>query len=330
MSDAKPVFSAKGRKRLAIFLVLIITSLLATGFVWATKKVNITVDDKELTIITYYSNTKDVLAQAGLTIGPSDEVRMSTEKLVNGTHIQVYRAIPLWITYQGKTTQIISGQPTVGEVIDAMGISADNIKLTPEASTPVVPNMNIQAVVLTEKIINEQVEDPIPIVHQSDANLEKGVEQMASEGKTGTKQITVKHYFADGQEVKSEVIGETVLVPAQPQVIHVGSRETVQTSRGNMRFRRIAYMEASAYHPNDGSGSGITATGVRARYGIVAVDPDVIPLGTRLYIPGYGLALAADTGGAIVGDKIDLCMEDYDEAYAFGRRTMKVYILSDS
>jgi 3D (Asp-Asp-Asp) domain-containing protein len=59
----------------------------------------------------------------------------------------------------------------------------------------------------------------------------------------------------------------------------------------------------------------------------VAVDPNVIALGTRLFIPGYGLALAADTGGAIVGNRIDLCMEDYDDAWYFGRRMVKVYIL---
>ena len=86
-------------------------------------------------------------------------------------------------------------------------------------------------------------------------------------------------------------------------------------------------MEASAYLPSDGGGSGITASGMRARHGVVAVDPDVIPLGTRLFIPGYGLAIAADTGGAIVGDMIDLCMEDYGTAIDFGRRDVRVYVL---
>jgi len=88
-------------------------------------------------------------------------------------------------------------------------------------------------------------------------------------------------------------------------------------------------MEATAYLPTDGSGDGITATGIPARKGIVAVDPAVIPLGTRVYVPGYGLGLAADTGGMIVGEKIDLCMEDYGEAWAFGRRMVKVYVLAD-
>uniref|UniRef100_UPI003864B31E 3D domain-containing protein n=1 Tax=Anaerovibrio slackiae TaxID=2652309 RepID=UPI003864B31E len=55
---------------------------------------------------------------------------------------------------------------------------------------------------------------------------------------------------------------------------------------------------------------------------------DVIPLGTKVYIPGYGTAVAADTGGAIRGNKIDLCMESYGEAINFGRRPVEVYILN--
>ena len=94
-----------------------------------------------------------------------------------------------------------------------------------------------------------------------------------------------------------------------------------------MRYKSMMVMEASAYLPTDGGGAGITATGVRAGHGIAAVDPDVIPLGTRLYIPGYGVAVAADTGGMIEGDMIDLCMEDYGSAIEFGRRDVKVYVL---
>ena len=101
----------------------------------------------------------------------------------------------------------------------------------------------------------------------------------------------------------------------------------VETSRGAMRYTNVMVMEASAYLPTDGGGSCITATGLPATHGVVAVDPDVIPLGTRVYIPGYGVAIAADTGGMIEGDMIDLCMEDYDDCIQFGRRDVDVYIL---
>ncbi len=84
-------------------------------------------------------------------------------------------------------------------------------------------------------------------------------------------------------------------------------------------------MIATAYTPGHGCGT-ITATGMRARYGVVAVDPRVIPLGTHLYIEGYGEAIAADTGSAIKGVRIDLCFDSLAQARAFGRRKVVVHI----
>lgn len=101
----------------------------------------------------------------------------------------------------------------------------------------------------------------------------------------------------------------------------------VETPRGYEPYSQMMGMEATAYLPTDGSAEGITAMGIPATYGIVAVDPDVIPLGSRVYIPGYGEALAADTGGAIYGYRIDLCMEDYYQAMEFGRRNVTVFVL---
>jgi 3D (Asp-Asp-Asp) domain-containing protein len=94
-------------------------------------------------------------------------------------------------------------------------------------------------------------------------------------------------------------------------------------------------MVATAYDPGPVStgkrpgdqGYGVTASGRRAGYGVVAVDPRVIPLGTRLFIPGYGYAVAGDTGSAIKGNRIDLGFATYAEAVRFGRQTVTVYIL---
>ena len=103
--------------------------------------------------------------------------------------------------------------------------------------------------------------------------------------------------------------------------------EVVETPQGYVPYTQVLGMEATAYLPTDGGGGGLTAMGIPATYGVVAVDPDIIPLGTRVYIPGYGEALAADTGGAIYGYRIDLCMEDYWQAMDFGRRTVTVFVL---
>ena len=101
----------------------------------------------------------------------------------------------------------------------------------------------------------------------------------------------------------------------------------VETAQGYLPYSQVMSMEATAYLPTDGNGAGLTAMGIPATYGVVAVDPDVIPLGSRVYIPGYGEALAADTGGAIYGYRIDLCMEDYWQAMDFGRREITVFVL---
>ncbi|MBQ7936067.1 MAG: 3D domain-containing protein, partial [Clostridia bacterium] len=92
-------------------------------------------------------------------------------------------------------------------------------------------------------------------------------------------------------------------------------------------YKKVVSMTATAY-----SAGGTTATGRPAQWGVVAVDPKVIPLGTTVYVETsdgkyiYGTAVAADTGGAIKGNKIDICVNTRSEAYSFGRRTVNVYI----
>ncbi|HTB22265.1 MAG TPA: 3D domain-containing protein [bacterium] len=95
--------------------------------------------------------------------------------------------------------------------------------------------------------------------------------------------------------------------------------------------RRRLELETTAYDPGPGDNSrawvGVTRTGSRARFGIVAVDPSVIPLGTRVYIEGYGPGLAADIGGAIKGRRMDLCFNTSSEARDWGRRRSRVWIV---
>jgi len=93
------------------------------------------------------------------------------------------------------------------------------------------------------------------------------------------------------------------------------------------RTGRFLTMVATGYSPQEPGLNDHTATGMKAQHGVVAVDPSVIPLGTRLYVEGYGNAIAADTGSAIKGNKIDLCFDTLSECNKYGRRTVKVEIL---
>lgn len=88
-------------------------------------------------------------------------------------------------------------------------------------------------------------------------------------------------------------------------------------------------MQASAYTKSreEGTYNGITRSGTQVSRGTVAVDPRVIPLGTKLYIEGYGHATALDTGGGIKYNRIDLYMETKEEAFEFGRREVRVWII---
>lgn len=154
------------------------------------------------------------------------------------------------------------------------------------------------------------------------------VEQVPSEVAQVEEKAEIENTVQE--EVKTEEVAE-VAENAEEIATVENVEEPVQeiNNENEIYYRNVMSMEASAYLPGDGNGAGITATGIPAGYGIAAVDPGIIPLGTRLYIPGYGEAIAADTGGAIRGYMIDLCMESYAEAMRFGRRNVTVYVLDE-
>ena len=87
------------------------------------------------------------------------------------------------------------------------------------------------------------------------------------------------------------------------------------------------WVHATAYSAHDPGNSHRTATGTRVRRGVIAVDPSVIPMGTRVYIPGYGEAVAEDKGSAIRGAKIDIAFDTHEEAIRFGRQDIEIIIL---
>lgn len=179
----------------------------------------------------------------------------------------------------------------------------------------------------TKKIETHQEEVPVVVQYERVDTLPKGMEEVLQEGTPGIDEVQEEVQYKHGEIVDTKELQRKTITPMKPKVVRLGTQDT-GVSGSYTRVKEVIAMEATAYLPTDGSGDGITATGVRAHHGVIAVDPNVIPLGTRVYIPGYGEAIAADTGGDIVGNRIDVVLEDYGSAMQFGRRTVDVYILS--
>ena len=109
-----------------------------------------------------------------------------------------------------------------------------------------------------------------------------------------------------------------------PVALGIHEERAHEVSRGG---GRALYVSATAYSAHDPGNSNRTATGTLVRRGVIAVDPSVIPLGTRVFIPGYGEAVAEDIGGGIHGQRIDVAFDTHAEALMFGRQDLEIFIM---
>jgi len=221
---------------------------------------------------------------------------------------------------------------TVGELLSQLGITLSPLDRTdPEPGTPVTDGLHIR---VTRVICREQIEEtalPARTVVLADPDRPAGFTEIVSRPQDGLVRRVWRIWEMDGLISTRTLACEQVLARAQEGVVLRGSRDLPSRGGDWRQWRRPMVMEATAYDPGPRScgkwADGYTATGVKAEKGVVAVDDRVIPMGSRLYIPGYGFAVAADRGSAIKGRRIDLCFPTYGEALRFGRRRIKVYLL---
>ena len=168
--------------------------------------------------------------------------------------------------------------------------------------------------VVTEK---EEEQTDFKTVEEEDASMKKGETKTTREGKQGTDLVTYQVTYTAGEETARKETGRKTIKKPVDKVVHVGIVETID----GFAYTRKEVFEASAY-----TGGGRTASGTRARVGEIAVDPRVIPLGTTVYVEGFGLRTAEDTGGAIKGNIIDIYMASTAECRRWGRRNVTVYL----
>ncbi len=170
---------------------------------------------------------------------------------------------------------------------------------------------------------------PYPTLRKATSQLRNGTSRTTQNGTTGEKVIVYRVYSRmDGVELRREKISSRTTKQPVPAIIEVGIKSALPSRGGYYGgSHRSLDMKASYYLPFNcgGAGTGRTATGLKAGFGVVAVDPNYIRLGTRLYIEGYGYAIAADTGGAIKGNRIDLCVDSRRDVK--GLHSVRVWVL---
>lgn len=189
---------------------------------------------------------------------------------------------------------------------------------------------------VTKDIVKRKVPIPRTTQRVNDPRLDKGQSRVVSNGSDGLREQMVLIERNQSGVASETIMKEWVSVKPEPTVIAQGTREPLRvlmTSRGSYTYRKVLTMVSTAYEPSPRScgryADGFTAIGMKAQPGVVAVDPRIIPLRTRLYVEGYGPAIAADVGGAIKGNRIDVFFNTVEEALRYGRRRVKVYILED-
>ena len=209
-------------------------------------------------------------------------------------------------------------QTTVSAALKEAGYDLQKLDIVePAADTPLKDGLDIK--VTRVRVVSETVEEATDFetVEEENTSMNKGEKKIVQEGKQGKDKVTYKVTYTAGKETdRKETDRKTITEPVD-KIIHVGVIETID----GFAYTRKETFEATAY-----TGGGRTASGTRARVGEIAVDPSVIPLGTTVYIEGFGLRTAEDTGGAVKGHIIDIYMDSRSECISWGRRNVTVYI----
>ncbi len=340
--------SPKNTRKKAVLLILTVTvlSMVLMGAVYDTSSKDIDIIlsddfsgiDTVKTVTTDKAVVADVLAEAGIELSGTEVVEpLLSDDVSDGDKIYVYSGRNVTIEYDGITLKTVTTKKRVYDTLLRAGVKVNKGDiLSPSHDSIVSENEVIKLTRVTEEeytavepILFKElvVKDPAMYVDEKIVKIE---------GKNGSKEVDYAAVYHDGVEYSKTVISETVIEEPVNRLVVVGTKERVKTYKG-YKYSRVLNVTCTAYEPYNcgGDGRGITASGLKAQFGVVAVDPRVIPLGTKLYIESpdggkswtYGYCIAADTGGAIKGNKIDLCYNTVGECIQFGRRSATVYVL---
>jgi len=321
----------------AVVPVLIVT-LSITGFMWAQKEVTVVVDGRTVRVDTQADDVASVLDEAGVSVDHSDVVSPAPdEPLESGDTVVVRHSVPVTVDLGGDKVKVDVVGETVADAIVAAGADPSSATaVTPDLTRPLEAGMTIEAPNMYVRVMQEESTITPHVEEQRDSLLPKGERRVITAGEPGRVLRVYRVLVTNGIEGTPTLSAERVVERPGTTIVAVGTGVKHRSAGSAYRPVKVPKpptggrkmrVEATGYSPREPGLDFHTATGARAKRGVIAVDPRVIPLGTRVYIPGYGYAVARDTGGAIKGRRIDLCFDTVAECYRWGRRNVTIIIL---
>jgi len=261
------------------------------------------------------------LQGAGYVLYLGDDVQPPLHTAVEpGIVVTISRSLPAAVEVDGKIIHTRTHQNTVAEFLAELGVALIGQDYAiPDLDQPMAAGLEVRIVRVLEEMITEQESIPYATTWQPDPELEIDHQRLVQEGVPGVLQRRIRVRYENGQEVSRILEDEWTAVQPAAHILAYGTTIVVrqmETPDGAIEYWRTLRVLATSYSastagvPREDPHYGLTATGMPMAKGIVAVDPRVVNLHQRMYVPGYGVGLAADTGGAIKGRRIDLGYDD--------------------
>ncbi len=341
------ILSGKARganKAIALFLAMTFVVSTCCGFAYATPN-DITITDTDsapVQIKTMDTNVGKIFSKQGIILNEGDRVNYAlTDEVGDEAIISIKRAISVNIAYMGETKQYLTAEREVEKILAEQGINIDeDDDVYPAARERVSEGATITVIARDSHNVTVQEEVAHTVTEIENVNLAAGERKVIQEGRNGVNEYTYEIYYEDGIEISRTLVKDEVLSTPVEEIVECGPQNVwelgvVPASRPT-NYSRVEVFTATAYDASpadNGPWAGKTSTGMPLVYGVIAVDPRVIPYGTKMYIESvdgqyiYGYAIAGDCGGAIKGNKVDLFFPSRSTCYSFGRRQVRIYFM---
>jgi uncharacterized protein YabE (DUF348 family) len=317
--------------------LIIILAICVTVILLNRKVITVLIDGQPYQVLTFKKTVGKVLESKKIILGSKDKIEPTLESnITNKDTITIKRAVSINISVDSKDLSLLSAEENIEAMLIAEGLTLKpEDKISPSVETKLSSGMKIQIIRVETKVFTDSFPIDFKTIVKYESSLANTQRKTSQEGKVGEKQITTNVVYEDGIEVSRTVTNEAIAKEPVDKIIVQGTYPVMPISRGGepVPYGKVFRAKATAYWAVNGVGKTYTASGRLAvrnieGYSTIAVDPSVIPYGTRLFVENYGFAIAADTGTAITGNIIDVYFNTRQEALNWAVKYVNVYILN--